>query len=133
MQISWSYLSRKFPPQVRAEIFKKLDDVVARGDFTLGREVKEFEDAFAAKIGVKHAIGVGNGTDALRLSLIACGIEPGDEVITTPFSFFATAEVISLLGAKPIYADIDPKTYLLNPALLEAAITEKKAIVPVSL
>ncbi len=131
MQISWSYLSRKFPPEVRAEIFRKLDDVVARGDFTLGREVKEFEDAFAAKIGVKHAIGVGNGTDALKLSLLAVGVKPGDEVITAANTFIATAGAICEVGAVPVFVDVTDN-FCMNCSLVGNAITEKtKAIIPV--
>lgn len=131
MKINWSYLNRKFPPEVRAEIFKKLDDVVARGDFTLGREVKEFEDAFAAKIGVKHAIGVGNGTDALKLSLLAVGIKPGDEVITAANTFIATAGAICEVGAIPVFVDVTDN-FCMDATKIEAAITEKtKAIIPV--
>lgn len=131
MEIKWSYLQRKFPPEIRAEIFKKLDDVVARGDFTLGREVKEFEDAFAAKIGVKHAIGVGNGTDALKLSLLAVGINPGDEVITAANTFIATAGAICEVGAIPVFVDVTDN-FSMDVSKIEAAITRKtKAIMPV--
>ncbi len=131
MEIKWSYLSQKFPSEVRAEIFKKLDDVVARGDFTLGCEVKEFEDAFAAKIGVKHAIGVGNGTDALELSLLAIGIKPGDEVIVPASTFIATAGAVCNVGAKPVFVDIDDNLCI-DATKIEAAITSKtKVIMPV--
>ena len=131
MKISWSYLQRKFPPEVRAEIFKKLDDVVARGDFTLGREVKEFEDAFAAKIGAKHAIGVGNGTDALKLSLLAAGIKPGDEVITAANTFIATAGAICEVGAIPVFVDVND-SFCMEVGNIEEAITRKtRVIMPV--
>lgn len=131
MEIKWSYLGRKFPPEVRKEIFAKLDDVVARGDFTLGREVKEFEDAFAAKIGVKHAIGVGNGTDALELSLLAIGIKPGDEVIVPASTFIATAGAVCNVGAIPVFVDIDDNLCI-DATKIEAAITPKtKVIMPV--
>lgn len=132
MKIGWSYLERKFPPEVRAEIFKKLDDVVARGDFTLGGEVKEFEDAFAAEIGVKHAIGVGNGTDALELSLLAVGIKPGDEVIVPASTFIATAGAVCNVGAKPVFVDVDDNLCI-DASKIEAAITlQTKVIMPVA-
>lgn len=131
MEIKWSYLSSKFPSEVRAEIFKKLDDIVARGDFTLGKEVREFEDAFAAKIGVKHAIGVGNGTDALELSLLAIGIKAGDEVIVPASTFIATAGAVCNVGAVPIFVDVDDNLTI-DVSLIEAAITPKtKVIMPV--
>jgi len=131
MEIKWSYLPQKFPPDVTAGILAKIGDVVARGDFTLGREVKEFEDAFAAKIGVKHAIGVGNGTDALELSLLALGIKPGDEVIVPASTFIATAGAVCNIGATPVFVDIDDNLTI-DASLIEAAITPKtKVIMPV--
>lgn len=118
----------------QAQIDTAIKRVLEKGQFLFGAEIKILEEKLAHYVGVKHCISMSSGTTALQVALMALGIRPGDEVITTPFSFFATAEVIYLLGAKPIYADIDPKTYLLNPALVEAAITAKtKAIVPVSL
>jgi UDP-2-acetamido-2-deoxy-ribo-hexuluronate aminotransferase len=119
-------------------IKKDMDAAVARvlehGQFIMGPEVRELESNLAKFVGAEHAIAMASGTTALQVALMALDIKPGDEVITTPFSFFATAEVIYLLGAQPIYVDIDPRTYNLNPALLEAAITNKtKAIIPVSL
>ena len=102
--------------------------------FILGTEVKLFEEEIAGKLGVKHAIGCASGTDALILSLMAADIKPGDEVITTPFSFIATAGSIAHIGAKPVFVDIDPDSYNLDPSLIEAAITEKtRAIIPVHL
>lgn len=131
MKIKWSYLDRKFSPEVRKEIFAKLDEVVARGDFTLGREVKEFEDAFAKKIGVKHAIGVGNGTDALKLSLLAAGVKVGDEVITAANTFIATAGAICEVGAVPVFVDV-ANNFCMDAENIEAVITPKtKAIIPV--
>ncbi len=131
MQIKWSYLSQKFPPEVRKEIFAKLDDVVARGDFTLGREVKEFEDAFAAKVGVKHAIGVGNGTDALELSLLALGVKSGDEVIVPASTFIATAGAVCNIGATPVFVDVDDNLTI-DATKIEAAIGDRtKVIMPV--
>jgi UDP-2-acetamido-2-deoxy-ribo-hexuluronate aminotransferase len=111
--------------------FKRIIDSSA---FIMGPEVGELETALAEFVGVKHALGVANGTDALLIALMALDIGPGDEVITTPFSFFATAEVIALLGAKPVFVDVDPMTYNMDVSLLEAAITDNtKAIMPVSL
>jgi UDP-2-acetamido-2-deoxy-ribo-hexuluronate aminotransferase len=108
--------------------------VLEHGQFIMGPEVREFESLFAEYLGVKHGIAISSGTTALQVALMALDIQPGDEVITTPFSFFATAEVIYLLGAKPIYVDIDPRTFNINPALIEAAVTKQtKAIIPVSL
>lgn len=117
-------------PQIDAAIAR----VLAHGNYLFGPEITELETKLANYVGVKHCIAMSSGTTALQVALMALDIHPGDEVITTPFSFFATAEVIYLLGAKPVYVDIDPVTYLLDPTLLEAAITPKtKAIVPVSL
>ena len=108
--------------------------VVSSTHFILGQEVKDFEAAFADYMQVKHAVGVSSGTDAIFLALLALGVGPGDEVITTPHTFIASAEPIVHLGARPVFVDIDPATYNLNPALLEAAITPRtKAILPVHL
>ncbi len=116
------------------EFHQALDRVVKSNQFILGQEEKDFEAACASYFGVKYAIGVGNGTDALGICLRALGIGPGDEVITTPFTFIATAEVIIALGAKPVFADINPDTYNIDPDKLEAAITDKtKVILPVHL
>jgi UDP-2-acetamido-2-deoxy-ribo-hexuluronate aminotransferase len=96
--------------------------------------VAELEEKLSAFTGAKYCISVANGTDALQIAQMALGIGPGDEVITPGFTYIATAETIALLGAKPVYVDIDPRTYNLDPALLEAAITPRtKAIIPVSL
>ena len=100
----------------------------------LGPEVKELEEKLSKFVGVNHCIAVSSGTDALLVSLMALGIKEGDEVITTPFSFFSTVETIILLGALPVFVDIDERTYNLNPENILPAITNKtKAIIPVSL
>jgi UDP-2-acetamido-2-deoxy-ribo-hexuluronate aminotransferase len=108
--------------------------VLAHGKYILGPEVAELEEKLAAFTGATHCITVANGTDALQIAQMAFGIGPGDEVITPGFTYIATAETVALLGAKPVYVDVCPKTYNLDPKLLEAAITPKtKAIIPVSL
>jgi dTDP-4-amino-4,6-dideoxygalactose transaminase len=117
-----------------AELMEAVQDVLRSGRFILGPNVRAFEDEMAAYLGVRHAIGVNSGTDALVIGLRALGIGPGDEVITSPFTFFATPESITNVGATPVFVDIDPATFDLDPALLEPAITERtRAIVPVHL
>lgn len=119
---------------LRPEIQARINRVLEHGQFILGPEVRELEERLAAYTGAQHCITVASGTDALLISLMALGIGPGDEVITTPFTFVATVEVIVLVGATPVFVDIEPGTCNLNVALLEAKITEKtKAIMPVSL
>lgn len=122
----------------QARIKDKIDAGIARvlahGQYILGPEVAELEERLAAYTGAKYCISVANGTDALQIALMALGVGPGDEVITPGFTYIATAEAAAVLGAKPVYVDIDPRTYNLDPALLEAAITPRtKAIIPVSL
>ena len=108
--------------------------VLAHGQYILGPEVAELEEKLAAYTGAKYCISVANGTDALQIALMAQGVGPGDEVITPGFTYIATAEAAAVLGARPVYVDIDPRTYNLDPALLDAAITPRtKAIIPVSL
>lgn len=119
---------------LKAEIHEAIDRVLESGAFIMGPDVKLFEQEVAAYLGVKHAIGVNSGTDALVIGLKALGIGEEDEVITTPFSFFATAESISNVGAKPMFVDIDPLTFNIDPAQIEAKITPKTAaIMPVHL
>jgi dTDP-4-amino-4,6-dideoxygalactose transaminase len=119
---------------IREEIDAAIHRVLEQGQFILGPEVVAFEKEMAAYCGTKFAVGVASGTDALLLALLACGVGPGDEVITTPFTFIATAEAVSRCGAKPVFADIDPRTYNIDPSKIEARITPKtKAILPVHL
>jgi UDP-2-acetamido-2-deoxy-ribo-hexuluronate aminotransferase len=119
---------------LRPILEKQWWNVLKHGQYILGPEVPLLEQQLAAYVGAKHCIAVANGTEALLIALMAIGIKAGDEVITSPFNFIAAAEMIALLGAKPVFVDIEPNTYLLNPALLPAAITTKtKAIIPVSL
>lgn len=120
--------------RLKTEIDAGIQRVLNHGQYILGPEVAELEEKLARYTGAKHCITVANGTDALQIAQMALGIGPGDEVITPGFSYVATAETTVLLGGKPVYADIDPRTYNLNPSVLEAAITPKtKAIIPVSL
>jgi UDP-2-acetamido-2-deoxy-ribo-hexuluronate aminotransferase len=117
-----------------AGIRSQIDDVLKSGAFIMGPKGAALEKALAAYVGASHAFGCSSGTDALLLALMACGVKPGDEVVTTPFTFIATAEVIALLGAVPVFVDIDPVSYNIDPAKIEAAITPRtRAIVPVSL
>lgn len=119
---------------IKQEIDEATQRVIAGGQFILGPEVTAFESEIAAFLGTKYALGVASGTDALQLALLACGIKPGDEVITTPFTFIATAEAITQCGATPVFADVEPKTYNIAPTHIEPKITEKtKAILPVHL
>ncbi len=116
------------------QIDARIHAVLNHGQYIMGPEVKEVEEKLAAFVGVKHCIGVANGTDALLIAMMALGVKAGDEIITTPFTFIATGEMIALLGAVPVFVDIEPNTYNLDPAKIEAAITPKtKAIMPVSL
>jgi dTDP-4-amino-4,6-dideoxygalactose transaminase len=121
---------KKIKPEIDAAALRVLES----GHYIQGNEVTSFEQEVAAFLGVSHAIGCASGTDALLLALMAFGIGRGDEVLTTPFTFVATTEMIALLGATPVYVDIDPKTFNIDPSKIEAAITPKtKAILPVHL
>ena len=116
------------------EINAAIHEVLEQGNFILGQQVKTLETTLAAYVGVKHCISVSSGTDSLQITLMAMGIAPGDEVITVPFTWISTAEVIALIGAKPVFVDIEPDTYNININQIEAAITPRtKAIMPVSL
>lgn len=120
--------------RIQNEIERRMQAVFEHTQFIMGPEVKEFEERLAAYVGAKHCISLSSGTDALLIALMALGIGRGDEVITTPFSFVATATMTKLLGAKPVFVDIDPRTYNIDPQLIEQAITpQTKAIMPVNL
>jgi dTDP-4-amino-4,6-dideoxygalactose transaminase len=120
--------------RLKPEIDRAITSVMEGGHFIMGKEVELFEAEVAKYSGVKFAVGLNSGTDALVIGLRALGIGAGDEVITSSFSFFATAEAVSLLGAKPVFVDIDQETMNLNPALFAKALTKKtKAIIPVHL
>ena len=120
--------------RIKDQIDANIQKVLAHGKYILGPEVVELEEKLANYTGAKYCISCANGTDALQIALMALGVGPGDEVITPGFTYIATAETSAVLGAKPVYVDIDERTYNLDPALLEAAITPKtKAIIAVSL
>lgn len=121
-------------PLLREAIESGLKQALDEAKFIMGPNVSALEAETAAYLGAEHAIGVASGTDALHLALRGAGIQPGDEVITTPFSFIATAEAICYIGAKPVFVDIDQRTFNLDPEAVEAAITERtRAIIPVHL
>ena len=118
----------------KAEFQSAIHRVLEHGQYINGPEITELEPVLAQYVGAKHCITMSSGTTALKIPMMALDIGPGDEVITTTFSFFATAETIIMQGAKPVFVDVDPKTFNLDPALLEAAITPRtKLILPVSL
>lgn len=117
---------------LKAEIDAAVLDAIESTQFILGPNVQAFEQEAAAYLGAPHAVACASGTDALHLAVVAAGIGPGDEVITSPFTFIATAEAICYTGATPVFVDIDPQTFNIDPALIEAAITPRtKAIIPV--
>jgi dTDP-4-amino-4,6-dideoxygalactose transaminase len=119
---------------IKNEIDEAIERVISETAFILGEEVSAFEEGYARYCNAEYCVGVASGTAALHLALLACGVGPGDEVITTPFTFIATAEAIVYCGAKPVFVDIDPATYNIDPQKIEAAITERtKAIMPVHL
>lgn len=119
---------------IRDEVLSAVDRVFESTQFVLGKEVSAFEEEFAAYCGVRHGIAVNSGTSALHLALLAGGVGPGDEVITVPLTFVATTAAIVYTGARPVFVDVDPATYTMDPALIKAAITPRtKAILPVHL
>jgi UDP-2-acetamido-2-deoxy-ribo-hexuluronate aminotransferase len=119
---------------IKPELDRRIAAVLAHGQYIVGPEVAELETALAAHVGAKHCVTVASGTEALLIALMALGIGPGDEVITTPFTFVATVEVIALLGAIPVFVDIEAHTANIDASLIEARITPRtKAIIPVSL
>ena len=118
----------------KLEIDTRMRTVLDHGQFIMGPEVAELEQVLASYVGVRHCVSVGSGTVSLEIALRALGIGPGDEVVTVPFTWISTAEVIALVGATPVFVDIDPETYNIDAGLLEKAITPRtKAIIPVSL
>ncbi len=120
--------------QLKTDIDRKMIQIAQTGSFVLGRETKDLEEEICRFCGVRYAVGVASGTDALILALTALGVKEGDEVITTPFTFFATAESVSRTGARPVFVDIDPATYNIDPAEIEKAVTPRtKAVIPVHL
>ncbi len=120
--------------RLKPAIDARMQAVLDHGQYIMGPEVRELEEKLAAYVGVRHCIGVADGTTALLVALMALEVGPGDEIVTTPFTFIATAETISLLGATPVFVDIDPVTCNIDPAAIEAAITPRtRAILPVSL
>jgi UDP-2-acetamido-2-deoxy-ribo-hexuluronate aminotransferase len=119
---------------IKTSIDRRIQAVLDHGQYVMGPEISELEETLAARTGAQHCIACSSGTDALLIAMMALDIGRGDEVVTTPFSFFATAEIIALLGATPVFVDIDPVTYNLDARLLPTAITSRtKAILPVSL
>ncbi|NQT22268.1 MAG: DegT/DnrJ/EryC1/StrS family aminotransferase, partial [Candidatus Omnitrophica bacterium] len=119
---------------IKGEIDSAIKDVIDQQAFIMGKDIKSLEGSIASFCQTKYAIGVSSGTDALLLVLKAAGIGEGDEVITVPFTFIATAEAISTAGATPVFCDVDPKTYLMDPASMKSKITSKtKAVIPVHL
>jgi dTDP-4-amino-4,6-dideoxygalactose transaminase len=133
MAVPFLDLSRQYA-YLKPELDAAVVRVLAQGHYILGPEVTQLEKALAAVCRTPHAVGVASGTDALLIALRAAGVGPGDEVITSNFSFFASAGVISRLGATPVFVDIDPESYNINPDLIEAAVTPKtKAVMPVHL
>ncbi|BBH54050.1 DegT/DnrJ/EryC1/StrS family aminotransferase [Fluviispira sanaruensis] len=120
--------------RIRDSLEQKIKNVLDHGQYIMGPEVKELENMLANYVGVKHCVSVANGTDALLIAMLALDIKANDEIITSPFTFIATSEMIALLGAKPIYVDIHEQTYNIDPSQIEKAITERtKAIIPISI
>lgn len=120
--------------RIKGEVDAAVATVLESSQFVLGEQVAAFEEEFAAYSGARFGVGVNTGTSALHLSLLAAGVGPGDEVITTPFTFVATAAAIAYTGARPVYVDIDPRSFTIEPTRIEAALTERtRAILPVHL
>ncbi|MDB2346834.1 DegT/DnrJ/EryC1/StrS family aminotransferase [Verrucomicrobiales bacterium] len=120
--------------RIRPELDRRIAAVLDHGQYVLGPEVRELEERLADYVGVKHCIGAASGTDTLLIALMALGIGPGDEVITVPYTWISTAEMIALIGAKPVFVDIDEASWNMDPTQVEAAITDKtKAIMPVGI
>jgi len=119
---------------IKASVDRRIQAVLDHGQYVMGPEIAQLEEALAARTGARHCVACSSGTDALLLAMMALGVGVGDEIVTSPFSFFATAEIVALLGATPVFVDICPVSYNLNPRLLAAALTSRtKAVLPVSL
>ena len=133
MEIDFANLKQAY--KADQKIFEKeISRVLSNASYIMGPEIEKLEVELSNYTGAKHSISCSSGTDALLLAMMALDIRPGDEVITTPFTFISTAETITLLGAKPVFVDIDNETFNINPTLIEAKInTKTKAIIPVSL
>ena len=124
----------RYDPSLKEEIARSVATIFETGRFVMGATVEHFESALAEAIGVPHAVGVSSGTDALLVALMALDVQPGDEVITTPFTFFASAGVVARLNARPVFVDIEPKTFNMDPDKLERAITPRTRVIqPVDL
>ncbi len=120
--------------KIKDEVDTAIQGVIDSSDFIRGEDVRKFQNELSAYLNVKHTVACGNGTDALQVAMMALDLKPGDEVITTPFTFIATVEVIRLLGLKPVFVDVKPDTFNLDPEQLEKAVTKRtRAIVPVHL
>lgn len=133
MKVPLLDLQAQYRP-IRAEVMAAVEAVCDEQAFILGARVADLEKDIQSYVGASHAVGVASGTDAILLALMACGVGQGDEVVTVPYTFFATAGSISRLGAKPVFVDIKPDTYNLDPALIESAVTPRtKAVMPVHL
>ena len=133
MKVALGEVTKQYE-SIRNEIDSAIRDILNSGQFILGQEVASFEEEIAEYCGCRFAVGVNSGTDALLLAVVAHGIGAGDEVVTTPFTFVATIEAITLAGATPVFVDIDPLTYNLDPTRVQSAITTRtKAIMPVDL
>ncbi|WHY71613.1 DegT/DnrJ/EryC1/StrS family aminotransferase [Fictibacillus enclensis] len=133
MKVPMLDLSEQYQ-SLKEEIFASLEEIMSGSRFILGDNVKKLEQDVADYSSAKYGVGVANGSDALHISLLGCGVKAGDEVIVPAFTFFATAGAVARAGAVPVFVDIDPKTYNIDPAKIEAAVTEKtKAIIPVHL
>ena len=133
MKIEFADLKTQYR-ELRGSIDARMQAVLDHGQYIMGPEVAELEARLARYVGAKHCVGASDGTTALLIAMMALGIGADDEVITTPFTFIATGEMIALIGAKPVFVDIDPATFNLDPAKIEPAITVRtRAILPVSL
>ena len=133
MKVQFCDIAKDYQIQ-KEQIDKNMSEVLTKGNFVMGNQVKEIEEKLANYVGVKHCVAVSDGTDAIQIALRAIGCKEGDEVITVPFTWISSAEVINLVNATPVFVDIDLKTFNMDPDKLEAAITDKtKAIIAVSI